>query len=123
MAQHFLGWRTVGFKVTDLESAKKWYTEALGFEPYFDQPFYVGYNVGGYELGLMPSDNEIVIGNNIEAYLGVEDAAASYSRLLALGASARSAPQDVGDSIIVATITDPFGNILGVIQNPHFQAT
>jgi catechol 2,3-dioxygenase-like lactoylglutathione lyase family enzyme len=122
MTQSFLGWRTVGFKVSDLAAAKQWYTQVLGFEPYFDQPFYVGYNVGGYELGLMPSEGELIHGNTIEAYLGVDDAASSYARLLELGATERAAPQDVGDGILVATVADPFGNILGIIQNPHFKA-
>ena len=50
----FLGLRTVVYKVSDLGRAKAWYTKVLGIEPYFDEPFYVGFNVGGYELGLDP---------------------------------------------------------------------
>ena len=48
------GLRTVIYKVTDLTQAKDWYARALGIEPYYDQPYYVGFSVGGYELGLDP---------------------------------------------------------------------
>ena len=51
-----LGLRTVVYELYDLKAAKEWYTEALGFGPYFDEPFYVGFNVGGYELGLVPAE-------------------------------------------------------------------
>ena len=51
----FIGLRTVIYNVEDIETAKKWYSKILGFKPYFDQPFYVGFNVGGYELGLDPN--------------------------------------------------------------------
>ena len=50
----FLGLRTAIYWVADIEAAKAWYTKVLGIEPYFDEPFYVGFNVGGYELGLQP---------------------------------------------------------------------
>jgi predicted enzyme related to lactoylglutathione lyase len=122
MSNHFLGLRTVGYFVSDLEKAKEWYTKVLGTRPYFDQPFYVGFNVGGYELGLQPEEGEVVKGNNMYVYWGVSDAAASYQRLLDLGASSHSEPQDVGEGIIVATVKDPWDNIFGVICNPHFKA-
>jgi predicted enzyme related to lactoylglutathione lyase len=94
----------------------------LGFQPYFDQPFYVGYNVGGYELGLDPDSSTTPGGNHGSvAYWGVTDAAASFERLLSLGAKARTSVQEVGDGIRVATVIDPFGNIFGIIENPHCQ--
>jgi lactoylglutathione lyase len=52
----FLGLRTAIYHVDDIAKGKAWYAQVLGFEPYFDQPFYVGFNVGGYELGLQPSE-------------------------------------------------------------------
>lgn len=119
--KEFLGLRTLIYKVADLESAKNWYTEALGFPPYFDTPFYVGFNVGGYELGLYPSDKEFVKGSNVECYLGVTDVAASLARLISLGATENSPLQDVGEGIMVSTVLDPFGNVLGLISNPHFK--
>src|SRR5438552_6790905 len=49
-----LGLRTLIYPVTDLDAAKAWFTELVGFGPYFDEPFFVGFSVGGYELGLLP---------------------------------------------------------------------
>src|SRR5918998_3491395 len=117
----FQGLRTVIYNVDDLEKAKAWYSEALGVKPYFDQPFYVGFNVGGFELGLDPDMSGVSKGNNAVAYWGVKDAAASYTRMLELGAKKHSDVNDVGGGIRVATVTDPFGNIFGIIENPHFK--
>ena len=118
----FLGLRTVIYHAPDLAKAKAWYSSALGIEPYFDQPFYVGYNVGGYELGLDPDASSTSGGNQGSVtYWGVADAQAAVERLILLGATERSAVQAVGEGIRVATVLDPFGNILGIIQNPHFK--
>lgn len=119
--KEFLGLRTLIYKVEDLDAAKKWYTELLGFPPYFDQPFYVGFNIGGFELGLHPGMENITKGTNIECYLGVADANATFARLLSLGATEHSPLQDVGEGIIVASVFDPFGNVFGIIHNPHFK--
>jgi predicted enzyme related to lactoylglutathione lyase len=117
----FQGLRTVIYHVTDLDRAKAWYTSVLGIEPYFDQPFYVGFNVGGFELGLDPDATGSEGGSGgVAAYWGVSNCEAAFNRLLELGASAQTSVQDVGGDIRVATVTDPFGNVLGVIENPHF---
>ena len=117
----FQGLRTVIYKVRDLQRAKEWYTNVLGFAPYFDQPFYVGFNVGGFELGLDPDVGDRAEGaGGVAAYWGVEDARKTYERLLELGASPHEPPQEVGEGIVVATVVDPFGNLFGVIRNPHF---
>ncbi len=119
----FLGLRTVVYHVGDVERAKVWWTEFLGLEPYFDQPFYVGFNVGGYELGLHPAETEngerIAPGASI-TYWGVEDIQAAYQRIIGLGAVEHQVIQDVGGGILVAAVTDPFGNVVGLIHNPHF---
>ena len=120
-AKMFQGLRTVIYNVDDLERAKEWYAKALGVQPYFDQPFYVGFNIGGFELGLDPDMTGVTKGSNAIAYWGVKDAAASYKRLLDLGAKKYQDVQDVGSNIKVATVTDPFGNIFGIIENPHFK--
>jgi predicted enzyme related to lactoylglutathione lyase len=117
----FQGLRTVIYHVDNLEKAKAWYSEALGVKPYFDQPFYVGFNVGGYELGLDPDMTGVSKGNNAVAYWGVKDAAIAYERMIELGAKKHSDVTDVG-GIFVATVTDPFGNVFGIIENPHFKA-
>ena len=112
------GLRTVVYHVSDLAQAKDWYSRVLEQQPYFDQPFYVGYSVGGFELGLVP-DGKPGPGGTV-AYWGVADAAAAVKRLETLGATVREQLQDVGEGIRVAAVADPFGNTFGVIENPHF---
>ena len=106
------------YHVSDLANTKAWYSRVLEREPYFDQPFYVGYEVGGFELGLQP-DGKPGPGGTV-AYWGVADAATAVKILEALGAVLRDPLQDVGEGIRVATVTDPFGNTFGVIENPNF---
>lgn len=118
----FQGLRTAIYHVEDLQKAKEWYSEVLGFAPYFDEPFYVGFNVGGYELGLDPDVSGVTKGDSAVAYWGVADAASAYNRVLGLGARKHSEPQEVGGGIIVATAEDPWGNVFGIIENPHFKA-
>jgi catechol 2,3-dioxygenase-like lactoylglutathione lyase family enzyme len=112
----FLGLRTVIYPAPDLAASKAWYAALLGVEPYFDEPFYVGFDVGGYELGLHPETDVA------ETYWGVEDIEAAHAALLAAGATERSPVSDVGEGIRVATVLEPSGAVLGIIQNPHFQA-
>lgn len=112
------GLRTVVFMVADLDAAKRWYAEVTGRAPYFDEVFYVGFEVGGYELGLHPGAGSV--GGSV-VYFGVDDAEAAHARLVALGAVARQAVTDVGGGIRLGTVVDPFGNELGVITNPHFR--
>jgi predicted enzyme related to lactoylglutathione lyase len=119
----FLGLRTAKYDAQDLAKAKAWYSSVLGIQPYFDQPFYVGFNVGGYELGIVPeADAGPKRRASGVAYWGVEDAHGAYKRLLELGATPKEEVQDVGDGILVGEVHDPFGNVLGIIQNPHFKA-
>lgn len=118
----FLGLRTAIYQVPDIARAKDWYTSILGFAPYFDEPFYVGYNVGGYELGLQPSESKATIGTGgVVAYWGVDDAAAALKAMLDQGATIHDDVQNVGGGIKVATVLDPFGNVFGLIENPHFK--
>lgn len=118
----FLGLRTTAYYVSDIAKARDWYASILGFEPYFDEPFYVGFNVAGYELGLQPSEAAPTQkAEGVVSYWGVEDAAAALKHLLDRGAQPHEDVQDVGGNIKVATVKDPFGNIFGVIENPHFK--
>ena len=77
--------------------------------------------MGGYELGLDPDTKGLTLGNNAVAYWGVADAKAAHARLVSLGAREHRPIQDVGGGILVGSVIDPFGNIVGVIQNPHFK--
>ncbi|MEK6281823.1 MAG: VOC family protein [Acidobacteriota bacterium] len=118
----FLGLRTAIYHVADIEKAKSWYTSILGFGPYFDEPFYVGFSVGGYELGLQPGDNNTVAKpDGVVAYWGVAGAELALKHLLEHGATLHEDLQDVGGGIKVATVKDPFGNTFGVIENPNFK--
>jgi len=112
-----LGLRTVIYRAPDIAAGKLWYTKFLGLGPYFDQPFYVGFNVGGFELGLTPDDSKSASG----AYWGVKDIVAAHARLLELGAAPRTEIQDVGEDIRVADVLDPWGNVFGIIENPNFK--
>ncbi len=121
MTNKFLGLRTVGYKVADITAAKEWYTKVLGIAPYFDQPFYVGFNVAGYELGLQPEEaSGTTKTSNVVTYWGVDNVQATYDELIAAGAAPHGAPMDVGDGIIVASVRDPWNNAFGIIYNPHF---
>ncbi len=111
-----LGLRTAIYHVKDLEAAKAWYSALTGSAPYFDQPFYVGFNVGGYELGLLPDEEDEAL-----AYWGTPDIVAELARVSAIGARIVSPAKEVGEGIRVAVIADPEGNRIGLIENPHFK--
>jgi len=119
----FQGLRTDIYHAPNLATAKAWYAAAFGIAPYFDQPFYVGFQIGGFELGLDPDVAAVQVGNNAVAYWGVTDIEASYAQLIAQGAEPRQPVREVGGDIKVATLADPFGNVIGLIDNPHFAAT
>lgn len=115
------GLATVIYQVADVARAKDWYARAFGQAPYFDQPFYVGFEIGGYELGLHPdlSEGEPGPGGSV-AYWRVPQIDEAVGHFEAVGATVVSAARDVGDGIRVAKVTDPFGNVIGLIENPHF---
>jgi predicted enzyme related to lactoylglutathione lyase len=116
-----LGLRTALYVVPDLARAKAWYADVVGYAPYFDEPFYVGFEVGGYELGLLPEEGGATAGEGgAVVYWGVANAAEGLRHLLDRGATLREPVADVGGGILTATVFDPFGNVLGVIENPHF---
>lgn len=122
MATPMLGLRTTVNKVADLAKAKDWYSKVFEVTPYFDEPFYVGFNVAGYELGLMPDDMPAADKtDNVLSYWGVEDITAEFTRLKSLGATAESDPVNVGGEIMVAELKDPWGNTIGLIYNPEFK--
>ena len=116
----FLGLRSHIVATPDLDATKDWYSEVLGYRAYFDEPFYVGFNVGGFELGLLPKqDEDYPIGG--ETYWGVADIKRAWEQLLAHGARPAHDITDVGEGILMAVIRDPAGNRIGIIENPHFE--
>ncbi len=117
-----LGLRTAIYKVGDMARATDWYSKAFGAKPYFQEPFYVGFNIGGYELGLRPEERPpSEKPESVTALWGVEDIQGTYDRLLSLGASEHENPTNVGGELMVASVKDPWGNVLGLIYNPEFK--
>ncbi len=116
------GLGTVIYHVTDLNRAKAWYSTAFQQQPYFDQPFYVGFNIAGYELGLDPDQSVRRPGpGGSVAYWRVAQIDGAVEHFVAVGATLLGPVQDVGGGIKVAAVTDPLGNTIGLIENPHFE--
>lgn len=115
------GIRSVIYKVTDLAVAKAFYQSAVGKPPYFDEPFYVGFDIDGQELGLDPDVSQMQPGpGGAVAFWHVVDIGAVFTRLVGdLGGSAVEEPHDVGGGIQVAVVGDPFANLVGLIQMPR----
>lgn len=116
-----LGLRTTIYKVNDIEQAKTWYAMAFDIQPYFDEPYYVGFNIGGYELGLLPDDGPIIAkSDNVLSYWGVDDIEKTYRDFIHYGAREHRPPSNVGGEIVTASILDPWNNVIGLIYNPEF---
>ena len=107
------GIKTVLHPVTDLEKAKPVYTALLGVEPSSDTPYYVGYEAAGQQIGLVPNSDM----TSPIAYWHVADIEAKLAEVTAAGAVVKEAPHDVGGGRLVATVTDPDGNVLGLLQD------
>jgi len=119
---NILGLRTTIYKVGDLEKAKDWYSLVFGTAPYFDEPYYVGFNIGGYELGLQPEKNlRVDKAESVVAYWGIEDIDSAFNFFISSGAVEHEKPFKVGGEIMTATVKDPWGNIIGLIDNPEFK--
>ncbi|MEZ4951350.1 MAG: VOC family protein [Saprospiraceae bacterium] len=120
--QKMLGLRTTIYVVPELGKAKDWYSKAFNQSPYFDEPFYVGFNIGGFELGLLPEEGSASKkGDSVLSYWGVEDIESTFQHLISLGATVHEKPTNVGGPLMVATVKDPWGNIIGIIYNPVFK--
>jgi predicted enzyme related to lactoylglutathione lyase len=113
-----LGMRTAIYPAADLDAAKAFYTQVLGAAPYYDEPYYVGYAIGGFELGLIPDDLPSTTG--VQAFWGVADIEAEMARVIALGGQPYEGIKDVGGGIRVGSVLDPSGNRFSLIQNPGF---
>jgi hypothetical protein len=113
------GLRTVIYPSLNLDADRAWWTQLLGKEPYFDQPSYVGFEVAGYELGLLP---DAEAGDGAVVYWGVDNVPAAVAAA-ALGAVEHVPPAEVGGDIVTASVRTPAGTIVGFIDNPHFVGT
>ncbi|WP_410566568.1 VOC family protein [Amycolatopsis sp. cmx-4-61] len=111
------GIKTVLHPVTDLAAAKAVYTALLGLEPQADAPYYVGYDVEGQHIGLVPNGGQQGMTGPV-TYWHVDDIEAKLAEVTAAGAKVKDEPKDVGNGRLVATFTDADGNVLGVLQDP-----
>jgi predicted enzyme related to lactoylglutathione lyase len=124
--QTLRGLSTVSFYAADLATAKKWYAELLGIDPYFEVPGYIEFRIGDYqhELGLIDS-RYAPTGSapgpaGAVVYWHVDDVKATLEKLLFLGAREHEALTSRGEGFVTASVVDPFGNILGIMYNSHY---
>jgi predicted enzyme related to lactoylglutathione lyase len=108
--------RTVIYRVNDLEKAKEWYKKITGISPYFDEPFYAGFNINGFELGLDPDLKKTADGEHSVAYWSVDNIQDAVKYLTDNSAKVINEIQQVGGGISVAVLQDPFGNQVGLIE-------
>jgi predicted enzyme related to lactoylglutathione lyase len=127
MKQILRGLSTINYFATDHAAARKWYAVFLGIEPYFERPGYVEFRLGDYQHELGIVDSKYVPGTEstngragVVVYWHVDDVNAVLEKAVSLGAKQLEAPQDRGHGFITATVVDPFGNILGIMYNPHY---
>jgi predicted enzyme related to lactoylglutathione lyase len=130
-SQSLKGMATVSFWADDVKAARKWYTELLGFDPYFERPdssnpAYVEYRIGDHqhELGIIdrkfaPKGASAITGG-VVLFWHVDNVESTFNKLLSMGAREYEpiTPREAG--FITASVIDPFGNILGVMYNPHY---
>ncbi len=123
------GLANISFYAVDHEAAKKWYTEFLGIEPYFNVPGYAEFRIGDYqhELGIIDSAFAPVGATSAPAgaitYWHVDHLAETLEKLITMGATAYQPITDhSGGSgrFVTASVVDPFGNILGIMTNMHY---
>ena len=110
------GLRTIVYHVSNLEIAKMWYLEIFDIKPYFDESFYVGFDIGGFELGLDPSADDYTKGNGSITYWNVDDIDSAFERFKVKKVSVHQEIRTVGEEIRLGSIIDPFGNVIGLIQ-------
>jgi predicted enzyme related to lactoylglutathione lyase len=110
------GIKTVLHPVTDLASSKAVYAALLGIKPQADAPYYVGYDVKGQHIGLVPHGGPQGMTSPV-AYWHVSDIEAKLAEVTAAGATVKDPPKEVGGGGLVATFSDPDGNVLGLIED------
>lgn len=111
------GIKTVLHPVSDLAKAKAVYSALLGVEPQADAPYYVGFDTAGQHIGLVPGGGPQAMASPV-AYWHVQDIEAKLAEVTAAGGTLKDPVRDVGGGRLVATFTDPDGNVLGLLQDP-----
>ena len=111
------GIRTIVFPVEDMTTAKTLFGALVGAAPYADEAYYVGFRIGDQEIGLDPNGHSQGLTGPV-GYWHVEDIEKSLELLLDAGAQTQQAIRDVGGGKLVATVTDPDGNVIGLVQSP-----
>ncbi len=111
------GVNTILYPVKDPAKAKALFSALLGTEPMADQPFYIGFKVGGQNIGLVPNGHSQGM-TGAAGYYGVADIAAAINRLTSLGAAVVQEPKDVGGGALVALLRDHDGNMIGLMHTP-----
>ncbi len=121
------GLATINFYAADHAAAKKWYSEFLGMEPYFNVPGYSEFRIGDFEheLGLIDSSFAPAGAANgaagAIAYWHVDDLQATFDKLISMGATIYQPIIPRGNNgFVTASVVDPFGNLLGIMTNPHY---
>jgi predicted enzyme related to lactoylglutathione lyase len=123
------GISTVSFFASDLSAATKWYSDFLGIDPYFFVTGYVEFRLGDHqqELGIVDSRYSQSSTTDSPAgaivYWHVDDVEKTYQGLIALGAKPHAPIKDRGNGFRTASVVDPFGNVLGIMHNPHYLET
>jgi predicted enzyme related to lactoylglutathione lyase len=110
------GIKTVLHPVSDLAKAKAVYAALLGIQPQADAPYYVGFDAEGQHIGLVPAGGPQAMTGPV-SYWHVADIEAKLAEVIAAGGTLKEAPHNVGGSRLVATFTDPDGNVLGLLQD------
>jgi predicted enzyme related to lactoylglutathione lyase len=110
------GIRTVLHPVSDLAAAKEMYAALLGMPPQTDSPYYVGFEAEGQQIGLVPGGGPQGMTSPV-AYWHVPDIEAKLAEVTGAGATVREPAHDVGGGRLVATVADPDGNVLGLLQD------
>jgi len=120
------GLTTVSFFATEHEKAVKWYSDFLETEPYFNMPGYSEFRIGDYqhELGIIDSkfapENMSIKPTGAVVFWHVDNLQVTLDRLLSMGAKEFAPITDRSEGFITASVVDPFGNILGIMYNPHY---
>jgi predicted enzyme related to lactoylglutathione lyase len=127
MTEGLRGIATISLWAADHKAAVAWYSELLGTKAYFERPGYAEFRIGDYQTEVGVIDSKYSSHGTaskepagVVVYWHVDDLQKTLKHILTMGASELEAPQDRGHGFVTATVVDPFGNILGIMRNPHY---